>query len=199
MNGGIKAMGVLALAALGGLVACSGSGSTGGSGGSGGASSSSSSASSGSGGSGGCGGGCLDPGQCYESSECKANEYCLHDNCYPIGQCTPMPDACTPDPVCGCNGKIYADACTASADGQSGYLSYTECSDPPAGQFPCGTGYCTLASEYCRQGTDGALSCMALPAECAADPSCSCVIDKTTCGTCTPTKGGGELLTQCTD
>lgn len=145
----IRAIPFLVLAVLGSLVACGGGGGgTGGNGGSGGASSSSSS-SGGDGGTGGCGGGCLDPGQCYDSGECAAGEFCLHDNCYPVGECKPILKDCHAgsSEVCGCNGTVYDDACAAAAAGESSYLSFTECSTPPAGQFPCGTGYCKLDAE----------------------------------------------------
>ncbi|UQA58733.1 hypothetical protein [Polyangium aurulentum] len=193
----IKAIPFFVLAVLGSLVACGGGGGgTGGSGGSGGASSSSSG---GDGGTGGCGGGCVDPGQCYDTADCAAGEFCQLDNCYPIGQCKPNPTDCpaVADQVCGCNGTVYDNACAAAAAGQSGYLSFTECSNPPAGEFACGTGYCKLDTEYCRQGTDGALACAAKPAECGADSDCECLSGKTNCSVCMPAKGGGLLLTVC--
>ncbi|XXT15040.1 hypothetical protein WME94_32810 [Sorangium sp. So ce429] len=151
------------------------------------------------GGSGGCGGGCIDPGQCHSSSDCAANEYCRQNDCYPIGDCTPVPTDCAPDAasVCGCDGTVYDNACAAAAAGQSGHLSLTECSQPPAGQFPCGSGYCSLTDEYCRQGSDGALTCVAPPAACADDPSCSCLAGQIGCSVCSPTTAGGALGTEC--
>lgn len=198
----------LALSMLGAFIACDGDVDTPGdtsssttTAGTGGASATSSSTTttSDTGGTGGCGGGCIDPGQCHSSSDCAANEYCLQDNCYPIGNCTPVPSDCpsNADSVCGCDGIAYDDACAAAAAGQSAYLSVTECSVPPAGQLPCGTGYCSLTDEYCRQGSDGALACIALPAACANDPSCSCVIGEIDCSVCTPTTAGGALATEC--
>jgi len=183
MNTGIKAFPFFVLAILGCLIACDGS--DGGS----------------DGGGGGCGGGCLGPGECYSSSDCAADQYCLQQDCYPWGQCALIPGDCPadPSPACGCNGTAYDSSCAAAVAGQSAHLSLTECSDLPAGQFPCGAGFCSLADEYCRQGSDGALACLARPAECADDPSCGCLAGEIGCGLCTPTKGGGALATECTD
>lgn len=186
---------LFALLSLGALIACSGSSSPpGSSGGGGGASSSSSS-----GDTGGCGGGCLGPGQCYSKGDCSAEEFCLQDNCYPIGQCTPIANACpgAQGEACGCHGVLYKDACSAAEAGYSTHLSVTECSALPPGQFPCGSGFCDLMSQYCRQGTDGSLTCATPPPECAAELSCSCLAGQIDCGICWPTKGGGSLATEC--
>jgi hypothetical protein len=82
--------------------------------------------------------------------------------------------------------------------GQSPHISLTECTTPPAGQFPCGAGYCDLATQYCRQSKDGTIACQPLPAACASDPTCSCIAGKVDCGVCSPTKGGGALESECT-
>ncbi|WP_437971490.1 hypothetical protein WMF04_20235 [Sorangium sp. So ce260] len=208
MSSLFKATCCLALSMLGAFIACDGdvetpddtssSTTTAGTGGST-TTATTTTGSGGSGGSGGCGGGCIDPGQCHSSSDCAADEYCQQNNCYPIGDCAPVPTDCPPGAasVCGCDGTVYDNACAAAAAGQSAYLSLTECSQPPAGQFPCGTGHCSLTDEYCRQGSDGALTCVALPAACANDPSCSCLSGQTDCSVCAPTTAGGALATEC--
>jgi hypothetical protein len=57
---------------------------------------------------------------------CAEGEYCA----YPVGtcgegdhpgECRPRPEMCTMDydPVCGCDGRTYSNACTAAAEGVS--------------------------------------------------------------------------------
>lgn len=59
-------------------------------------------------------------------ARCAEGEYCE----FPVGSCgagdqsgtcQTVPEVCTMDfdPVCGCNGETYSNACAAAADGQS--------------------------------------------------------------------------------
>ena len=116
---------------------------------------------------------------------CGEEEYCQH----PVGecgvtaggQCSRIPDGCTGnyDPVCGCDGKVHSNACSAAAAGVS--VAHTgacdavlpgSCSVTPDGQryadgatdIPAGDG-CNVCT--C---TNGALQCTDRP--CKAPTPC---------------------------
>ena len=146
------------------------------------------------------GGGCPGPGECIDTADCGPGEYCRFlELCHPFGDCVPKSEACggPATEVCGCDGKVYASRCDAAAAGESVHVSLTECSEPPEGQFPCGSGYCTVGVEYCRQDADDEIGCAAMPNGCEATPTCSCIITATDCAICGPTKGGGALALSC--
>ena len=67
-------------------------------------------------------GACPPPG-CLDNSACGTGEYCakMTGDCGGYGACTLRPFACSNayNPVCGCNGVTYGNACKAAKAGVS--------------------------------------------------------------------------------
>jgi hypothetical protein len=126
---------------------------------------------------------------------CDADEYCAYTEGQFCGAadaqatCQARPEACDQqyDPVCGCDGETYGNACAAAAAG-TGVLHGGECErDEPVdpGQKACGAraGDSCAEDEYCAYtegqfcgAADAQATCQARPEICTEEyaPVCGC-------------------------
>ena len=139
--------------------------------------------------------------------ECPADHYCDHDenDCGAgdgLGTCRPKPQACNGvvDPVCGCDGAMHSNACTAQIAGVD--LNALGCAQT-ATTFACGYKLCDVLSEACvKTGNDApppatTYACVPAPPSCAGDfPTCACASSLATAcgGTCTNNVAGSVTI-----
>jgi hypothetical protein len=101
---------------------------------------------------------------CLTNGDCAPEAYCAKEEgtCYAEGLCTQRAIACQPvsEPVCGCDGTTYGNACFASMAGVSVYYTKPCDSDGDgipddgdlsgvAGDHPCAAGATTACDDNC--------------------------------------------------
>ncbi len=116
--------------------------------------------------------GCVKP--CQDNAGCDATEYCRKESCQAqAGFCEARPGPCSgeQDPVCGCDGVTYSNACEAARAGMN--VDYAgACSTICHSNSEC------RAEEYCRLGSCAAETgvCRPRPTDCGNEwaPVCGC-------------------------
>lgn len=118
-------------------------------------SSTSTAGASGSSGSGTAGEACGMNGPCEPGSHCLFGDHACgtsppNASCSTEGYCA-VPGSCSGldgPPACGCDGKIYDNACLADSIGV-GTSSLGNCGPAPQGRFACGELFCEMAAQIC--------------------------------------------------
>ncbi|AUX21916.1 hypothetical protein SOCEGT47_024120 [Sorangium cellulosum] len=110
------------------------------------------------------------------------------------GTCAPIPEACTEqyEPVCGCDGRTYGNACIANSAGVS-VASRGECKEEPPVEparlcggiagLDCDPGYfCDYSLEAMCGAADQMGACTPIPEACTFEYNPVCGCDDTTYG-----------------
>jgi len=112
--------------------------------------------------------------ECLGNFVCGAGEYCAKPDgaCSATGLCTTRPEVCTThiDPVCGCDGQTYQNACWAANSGVS-------VRHDGACGTPCTTNAQCATNQYCQtSGCGGQGECQQRPQGCITLwlPVCGC-------------------------
>jgi len=115
---------------------------------------------------------------CTSNAQCPPDSYCdkADGDCQGLGQCRKRPEICFDiyDPVCGCDGRTYGNACYA-ARARVNVKYRGECFTPS----PCTSNAQCPSGSYCAKvlgDCDGQGNCQQKPTGCPDmyDPVCGC-------------------------
>jgi hypothetical protein len=151
---------------------------------------------------GGSGASCATNGDCESGSYCDRGGSCGTSGTK--GTCKSKPQGCSLlySPTCGCDGKVYGNACAMNGAGVD--LNAGGTCPAPQGWIACGDKYCPIDITYCqRTGNDVGGpgqpkeydSCPMLPASCMGKADCSCFPQTTPCISfkmCKPITNAGQ-------
>lgn len=127
---------------------------------------------------------------CGPNNPCLAPWFCSAP-CGEMGRCALWNDCPTGivGPVCGCDGKIYADQCDALT---TGVMIGGKTCVAPREFFWCGTGSCQKDVEVCMTYNNGEMPHCTNACTDPADP-CGCIDGPCSC----TTNGNGETFVDC--
>jgi hypothetical protein len=110
--------------------------------------------------------------RCRDNSACASGQYCATTTCGGVGACAARPEMCTRiyDPVCGCDGRTYSNACSAAQQGMN-VAARGECAAVDAGAPDTGTSFCAMVR--CAAGfrcCEARRACILNSEVCPGDP-----------------------------
>ncbi len=145
-------------------------------------------------------------GSCTYNSTCFPNEYCAKEpgDCNGTGTCTPKPDVCIAaeiasiNPVCGCDGVTYGNACLAAVGGvnvlHAGRCEGVKC----ASNNDCSSVEFCLAPDGKCPGVDTPGTCVPRPQMCPLTFACLPIVcgcdGNTYCDLCNAFAAGTSIL-----